>query len=142
MKTDKRDAHRLAYLYRVGELTVVHISTPGEEAIRNLARQRADLVLDRTRARHHLSKLLLTAQETVATAIARELLGFVMAEMAARGDRHRPARQLPGGEISELSTIRRDAAAAGKIPVTPMPTRTWGDEVVKGYFNKSISRVA
>ncbi len=37
----------------------MHIPTPGEEAIRDLARTRADLVIDRTRSRHRLSKFLL-----------------------------------------------------------------------------------
>jgi len=59
VKTDKRDARRLAHLYRAGELTAVHIPTPKEEAIRDLARTRADLVIDRTRSRHRLSKFLL-----------------------------------------------------------------------------------
>ena len=59
VKTDSRDARRLAHLYRSGELVAVHIPTPEEEAIRDLARTRADLVIDRTRARHRLSKFLL-----------------------------------------------------------------------------------
>jgi transposase len=59
VKTDKRDARRLAHLYRAGELTAVHIPTQSEEAVRDLARARADVVIDRTRARHRLSKFLL-----------------------------------------------------------------------------------
>ena len=59
VKTDKRDARRLAQLYRAGELTAVHIPGDAEEAIRDLARTRADLVIDRTRCRHRLSKFLL-----------------------------------------------------------------------------------
>jgi transposase len=59
VKTDSRDARRLAHLYRAGELVSVHIPTPREEAVRDLARTRADLVIDRTRARHRLSKFLL-----------------------------------------------------------------------------------
>jgi transposase len=38
VKTDKRDARRLAQLYRGGELTAVHIPSDAEEAIRDLAR--------------------------------------------------------------------------------------------------------
>ncbi len=59
VKTDARDARRLVHLYRAGELTAVHLPTPTEEAIRDLARTRADLVTDRTRSRHRLSKFLL-----------------------------------------------------------------------------------
>ena len=59
IKTDpaRRPAPRTRY--RAGELTAVHIPTPGEEAIRDLARTRGDLVIDRTRCRHRLSKFLL-----------------------------------------------------------------------------------
>jgi transposase len=42
VKTDSRDARRLVQLYRAGELTAVHIPSPAEEAIRDLARTRAD----------------------------------------------------------------------------------------------------
>jgi transposase len=59
IKTDARDARRLVHLYRAGGLTPVHIPTPQEEAIRDLARTRGDLVIDRTRCRHRLSKFLL-----------------------------------------------------------------------------------
>jgi transposase len=59
IKTDKRDARKLVHLYRAGELTAVHIPAEAEEAVRDLARARADVVIDRTRARHRLSKFLL-----------------------------------------------------------------------------------
>jgi len=59
VKTDKRDCRRLARLHRVGELVAVRIPTIAEEAVRDLCRTRADMVADRTRARHRLSKFLL-----------------------------------------------------------------------------------
>jgi transposase len=59
VKTDRRDARRLARLHRAGELTAVRVPTEAEEAVRDLCRARADLVADRTRARHRLSKFLL-----------------------------------------------------------------------------------
>lgn len=59
VKTDRRDARRLAELHRVGQLTAVRIPTEAEEAIRDLCRTRTDLVIDRTRARHRLLKFLL-----------------------------------------------------------------------------------
>jgi len=59
VKTDKRDARRLAALFRAGELTSVRVPTPAEEAVRDLCRARADMVIDRTRARHRLGKFLL-----------------------------------------------------------------------------------
>ena len=59
VKTDKRDCRRLAHLYRSGELVAVRVPTPAEEAVRDLCRARADMVIDLTRARHRLGKFLL-----------------------------------------------------------------------------------
>ncbi|HWR47987.1 MAG TPA: transposase, partial [Pseudonocardiaceae bacterium] len=44
VKTDKRDAIRLARLHRAGELTAVRVPTRAEEAVRDLVRARADVL--------------------------------------------------------------------------------------------------
>ena len=59
VKTDRRDAERLARLLRLGEITPVRIPGPEEEAARDLVRAREDARGDLMRARHRLSKLLL-----------------------------------------------------------------------------------
>ena len=59
VKTDTRDCQRLARLHRAGELVAIRIPSPLEEAVRDLARTRGDMVEDLTRARHRLSKFLL-----------------------------------------------------------------------------------
>ena len=59
VKTDRRDAERLARLLRLGEVVAVRIPDPVEEAARDLVRARADARADLMRARHRLSKLLL-----------------------------------------------------------------------------------
>lgn len=59
IKTDPRDAQKLAKLYRSGELTEIRIPTTSEEAARDLLRVREDILEDRLRARHRLSKFLL-----------------------------------------------------------------------------------
>jgi transposase len=59
VKTDRRDCRRLARLFRAGELVAIRVPTPAEEAVRDLCRARADLVDDRVRTRHRLSKFLL-----------------------------------------------------------------------------------
>jgi len=59
VKTDRRDAKKLAELLRAGMLTEVHPPTEAEESIRNLCRCREAAREDLTRARHRLSKLLL-----------------------------------------------------------------------------------
>jgi len=59
VKTDRRDAERLARLLRLGELVAVRVPEPHEEAARDLVRAREDTRGDLMRARHRLSKLLL-----------------------------------------------------------------------------------
>jgi hypothetical protein len=58
VKTDRRDAERLARLLRLGELTRVRVPSELEEAARDLVRTREDARADLMRARHRLSKLL------------------------------------------------------------------------------------
>ena len=59
VKTDRRDAERLARLLRLGEITPIRVPEPEEEAARDLVRAREDARGDLMRARHRLSKLLL-----------------------------------------------------------------------------------
>jgi transposase len=59
VKTDRRDAERLARLLRLGELVAVRVPDPDEEAARDLVRAREDARGELMRARHRLSKLLL-----------------------------------------------------------------------------------
>ncbi len=46
IKTDRRDARKLAGLFRAGELTTIRIPPPEEEAVRDLVRAREDLCED------------------------------------------------------------------------------------------------
>jgi len=59
VKTDRRDAERLARLLRLRELVAVRVPDRAEEAARDLVRAREDARGDLMRARHRLSKLLL-----------------------------------------------------------------------------------
>lgn len=59
IKTDRRDARKLAELLRAGLLTEVHPPSEAEEAMRDLCRCRDDARGDLLRARHRLSKMLL-----------------------------------------------------------------------------------
>ena len=59
IKTDRRDARKLAELLRAGLLTEVHPPTQDDEAARDLCRAREDAQEDLVRCRHRLSKLLL-----------------------------------------------------------------------------------
>jgi transposase len=59
VKTDRRDAMKLARLYRARELTPVWVPTPEHEALRDLVRAREAAKKDERRARNRLQKFLL-----------------------------------------------------------------------------------
>lgn len=59
IKTDKRDAGKLAKLLKAGLLTFVHPPNEREEAFRDLTRAREDAKKDLMAARHRISKMLL-----------------------------------------------------------------------------------
>lgn len=59
VKTDRRDAQRLARLLHIGEVTPIRIPSVEEEQARDLFRAREDTRADLMRARHRLGKLLL-----------------------------------------------------------------------------------
>jgi transposase len=59
IKTDRRDALKLAELLAAGLLTEVHVPTPEQEAIRDLCRARLSVKGDQKRIQHRLSKFLL-----------------------------------------------------------------------------------
>lgn len=59
VKTDRRDARKLALLYANGLLTPVHIPDPCTESVRDLIRAREDARIDRTRDRQRLTSFML-----------------------------------------------------------------------------------
>jgi transposase len=59
VKTDRRDAEKLARSYRAGDLTPVWVPDAAHEALRDLVRAREAAKKDQLRARHRLSKFLL-----------------------------------------------------------------------------------
>ncbi len=59
VKTDRRDARKLAQSYRAGDLTPVWVPDEAQEALRDLVRAREAAKQDQLRARHRLGKFLL-----------------------------------------------------------------------------------
>src|SRR5262245_34047888 len=59
VKTDRRDAEKLARCHRAGELTAVCVPTAEQEALRDLVRAREAAKRDQLKARHRLGKFLL-----------------------------------------------------------------------------------
>src|SRR5215203_7499816 len=59
VKTDRRDAEKLARCHRAGDLTAVWVPDAEHEALRGLVRAREAAKKDQLRARHRLGKFLL-----------------------------------------------------------------------------------
>src|SRR3954468_13580643 len=110
VKTDRRDARRLARLHRAGELVAIRIPTETEEAVRDLCRARADVVEDRRRARQRLGKFLLRHGRVYRAGAAwtvgheRWLVGQSFGEpaLAAPYRRDRAAVNPPGGALAAI----------------------------------------
>jgi transposase len=69
VKTDRRDAERLARSYRSGDLTAVWVPDEASEALRDLVRAREAAKQDQLRARHRLSKFLLRSGQRPALGV-------------------------------------------------------------------------
>jgi len=69
VKTDRRDAEKLARSYRSDDLTAVWIPDEGSEALRDLVRAREAAKQDQLRARHRLSKFLLRSGQRPAPGV-------------------------------------------------------------------------
>jgi transposase len=59
IKTDRRDAMKLARLARSNDLALVRVPGPADEAVRDLVRARDDAVREQRNGRHRLKALLL-----------------------------------------------------------------------------------
>ena len=69
VKTDRRDAEKLARCHRAGDLTAVWVPDAGSEALRDLVRAREAAKQDQLRARHRLSKCLLRTGQRAPTGV-------------------------------------------------------------------------
>ncbi len=117
VKTDSRDARKLARLLAGGLLEPIHVPTPELEAARDLVRAREDARLDRMRDRHRLSKFCLrhgrrlpTSSWTVAR---RKWLAEQRFEFAARQqtfDTYVHAVDLVDARIQQLERAIRETA--------------------------------
>jgi transposase len=69
VKTDRRDAERLARSFRSGDLTPVWVPEEESESLRDLVRAREAAKQDQLRARHRLSKFLLRTGQRPAAGV-------------------------------------------------------------------------
>src|SRR5919109_3943439 len=117
VKTDPRDARKLARLHAGGLLEPIYVPSPELEAVRDLVRAREDARLDRMRDRQRLSefclrhgRLLPTSSWTV---IRRKWLGEQRFEHAAEQisfDTYLHALDLVDARIPQLERAIRDSA--------------------------------
>lgn len=77
VKTDRRDAEKLARSFRSGDLTPVWVPDAGSEALRDLVRAREAAKQDQLRARHRLNKFLLRAGRRPAMGVKAWTLPFM-----------------------------------------------------------------
>jgi len=80
VKTDRRDAEKLARCYRAGDLTPVWVPDAAQEALRDLVRARLAAKRDQLRARNRLGKFLLRHGRRVpqgSTAWSTKHLGWI-----------------------------------------------------------------
>jgi transposase len=110
VKTDRRDAERLARLLRLGEITPVRVPGPEEEAARDLVRAREDARGDLMRARHRLSKLLLrhgAVYDATALASARCVASPAAVPKRAARDRVRRVLRPDAGREDQEGRARQ-----------------------------------
>jgi transposase len=120
VKTDPRDARKLARLLAGGLLQPIHVPTPELEAARDLVRAREDARLDRMRDRQRLSKFCLRQGRLLPTSawtvVRRKWLGeqrFAYAAEQQTFDTYLHAVDLVDARIEQLERVIRETAELG-----------------------------
>jgi transposase len=120
IKTDCRDAAKLAGYLRSGDLTAIHVPDEATEAVRDLERARDDAKRSERVARHHLSKFLLRQGRiyTGATKWGKPHAGWIAgqtfehpASQHVFGD-YREAVELATARVERLTLRLREVADA------------------------------
>src|ERR671930_2475961 len=117
VKTDSRDARKLARLFAGGLLEPIHVPSPELEAARDLVRAREDARLDRMRDRQRLSKFCLRHGRLLPTSawtvIRRKWLGeqrFEYAPQQIAFDAYLHAVDLVDARVGKLEQAIRETA--------------------------------
>jgi transposase len=120
VKTDPRDARKLARLLAGGLLEPIHVPSPELEAVRDLVRAREAARLDRMRDRHRLSKFCLRHGRLLPTSAwtvtRRKWLGeqrFAYAAEQITFDSYLHAIDLVDARIEQLERAIRETAERG-----------------------------
>ena len=128
VKTDRRDAVRLALALRAGMLTAVRVPSREEEAVRDLARARGDLLDDRRRCQQRLNALLLrhgrvwaAPKWTYAHRLWVDRQKFAEPALQEALDAYRGALEAREAELRAAEA--RLSAWAGRDPLAPAVAR-------------------
>src|SRR5215468_61951 len=120
VKTDVRDARKLARLHAGGLLEPIHVPSPELEAARDLVRAREDARLDRMRDRQRLSKFCLRHGRLLPTSawtvIRRKWLGeqrFAYAAEQVTFDTYLHAVDLVDRRVEALERAIRETSVQG-----------------------------
>jgi transposase len=129
VKTDRRDAVRLTLALRAGTLTSVRVPSPSEEAVRDLARARGDLLDDRRRVQQRLNAFLLRhgrvwrdgAKWTLAHRAWVDQQRFGEPAMQEALDAYRGALEAREAELRAAEAVL--SSWAGREPLAPAVAR-------------------
>jgi transposase len=127
IKTDRRDAIKLARNLRAGELTPVWIPDEAHEALRDLVRAREAAKKDQLRARHRLSKFLL--RHGLRPAAGTKAWGAKYMEWVRRlGFEHRALQATHADLLHEVEHVgeriaRLEASIGGVVEDLPAPMK-------------------
>lgn len=120
IKTDRRDAAKLAHYLRSGDLTFIYVPDEASEAIRDLERTRDDAKIAERVTRHQLSKFLLrhgrmypkrTAWNPAHMAWIAEQVFELPAQRQVLAD-YREAVELAGARVARLTAQMATASGA------------------------------
>jgi transposase len=123
IKTDRRDATKLARCHRAGELTAVWVPDKAHEALRDLVRARESAKQDQHRARQKLSKFLLRSGQKPPQATSAWTQKYVTWIRALRFEHQAQQATLEDylGEVDHLAQriLRLEAAIDRAIKDAP-----------------------
>jgi Transposase len=126
VKTDPRDARKLARLLAGGLLEPIYVPSPEVEAARDLVRAREDARLDRMRDRHRLSKVLLATRAQAALGILGSLGASGCPSSASTSPPSgRPSTPTCTPSISSTVGSRSSNARSGRRPSRDRGACSW-----------------
>lgn len=135
VKTDRRDALKLATLLRAGEIAAVWVPDPAHEAMRDLVRARASVVADLLRCRQRIASFLLRQRIAYAgkpwTDKHRRWLGGL--SFAHRAHQLMFAEYLAALDLAAARRDRLTATIAELVPVWSLAWLVEALQALRGY---------